>query len=264
MVTTEFGAGDNRSALGLRSNNDRCWLGLYATGPSSGATHSVGQPFSAFGRFTYQVLQAPDYSLHLGVDALGMVKAAGPTRSLTLSERPELRIDPTSLLTTGALANVSSGAVYGLETAAGYRSLYLQGEYFHYVVDRDGLESNSFNGGDVEGSWTVTGEHHAYNPAAGAYGGITPAHPFSLTGSGIGAIELAARFSEISLDDAIASSNAIVGGRQTVYGLGVNWYPVPNVRFMLDYLHGIVHKNPAGSDLGASFDAIAARTQIAF
>lgn len=264
VIATEFGAGDNRSAFGLRSNDDRYWLGLYGTGPTSGATHTTGEPYAIFGRFTYQLLQGPDYSLHLGVNALQMLKAAGPTSNLTLSDRPELRIDPTSLLSTGALSNVSGGGVYGVEAAAGYQSLYLQGEYFHYVLNRKGLSSNAFNGGYVEGSWTLTGEHRKYNPTTGAYSGITPDHPFALSGAGFGAFELAARYSEIDLDDAIGGANAVVGGRQTVYTLGLNWYPNANVRFMLDYLHGTVHRSLAGTDLGANFDAIAARTQIAF
>jgi phosphate-selective porin OprO and OprP len=47
----------------------------------------------------------------------------------------------------------------------------------------------------------------------------------------------------------------------------LNWYVNRNVRFMLDYLHGNITKqlsptNPA--DVGAKFDAVAMRTQIAF
>jgi phosphate-selective porin OprO and OprP len=137
VVATEFGSGDSRSAFGVRSNDARYWAGVYATGPASGAAHNVGEPLAMFGRFTYQPLQAPDYSLHVGVDLEGLLKPADVTataagaavgtissslQTLALSDRPELRIDPTSLLSTGAIGSaanpVTGGSVFGVETAA--------------------------------------------------------------------------------------------------------------------------------------------------
>ncbi len=278
-VATSINTGDFRSAFGARSNNDRYWAGVYLTGPTSGQTHGTGEPVGAFGRFSYQVLQAPNYSFHLGVDASGLMKpaAVGGVRTIgSLSDRPELRIDPTSIIGTGALgtaANPASGAaIFGVETAAAYNSLFLQGEYYHIQVDRDGLPANNFDGGYVEASWTVTGEHRNYIPATGAYSGINPAQAFSLSAGHWGAFELAARYSEVNLDDNFqtgvavpAGSNGVGGGRQTVYAVGVNWYPNTNMRFMLDYLHGVINKGSStGSELGGNFDALALRTQIAF
>ncbi|MGC5220929.1 porin, partial [Escherichia coli] len=57
-------------------------------------------------------------------------------QTLTLSDRPELRLDPTTLISTGAIANVSSAQVYGIEAAATYGSFFFQGEYFWYNVER--------------------------------------------------------------------------------------------------------------------------------
>ena len=42
VVATEFGGGDFRSAIDLRSNNDRYWVGAFLTGPNSGALHTDG------------------------------------------------------------------------------------------------------------------------------------------------------------------------------------------------------------------------------
>jgi phosphate-selective porin OprO/OprP len=47
----------------------------------------------------------------------------------------------------------------------------------------------------------------------------------------------------------------------------LNWYVSRNVRFMLDYLHGDITKqlSPTNfTDVGAKFDAVAMRTQVAF
>ena len=76
--------------------------------------------------------------------------------------------------------------------------------------------------------------------------------PFSSNG-GFGALELAARYSrmdlnfEEGLDGAAAVPGSVRGGDQQVWTFGVNWYPNPNVKVMLDYLLINVDRlNPAG------------------
>lgn len=289
-IAASIMAGSYRSALGVRSNDNRYWTGVYLTGPTSGAAHTTGEQMGAFGRASYQVLQNPEYSLHLGVDAGGLLKppTVAGIRTITLSDRPELRVDPIAILSTGALGTaanpVDDAAVYGVEAAVGYRSLFAQGEYLRIDVDRAKLPTNGFNGGYVEASWTLTGEHRNYIPATGAYSGIVPAHPFSPGSNdfGFGAFELAGRYSAISLNDnftpgvAPGTSNAVGGGKQTVYAVGLNWYPNANMRFMFDYLHGIIDKKfstaaaggitgtPLGTQIGGRFDALVLRSQFAF
>jgi phosphate-selective porin OprO and OprP len=250
VVATEFNAGDFRSAVDVRSNNDFYWAGLYLTGPVSGSSHTIaagGEPYGLFARASVQALTGADYSWHIGTDVADLVHPATSAtglETLTLSDCPELRIDPTSLLTTtigptvagSSAGQVLGGQVYGIETAAGYRNLFAQSEAYAYRVDRLNLPNSTFYGGYLEGSWTVTGEHRNYIPATGAYSGIIPTRPFSLSQGSWGAWEMAARFSYISLNDNFdptagngvsTHTNSIEGGRQTIYGLGVNWYPTP-------------------------------------
>ena len=113
----------------------------------------------------------------------------------------------------------------------------------------------------------LTGESRAYNPASASYGGINPAHPFSLYGGGWGAFEIAGRVSMMDLNDKLATATGIAGGQQLVYTAGLNWYPTRNVRFMLNYLHGDISKQASATssvNTGSSFDAVAMRTQFAF
>ncbi len=302
VVATGIAAGDSRAGFGVRGNDDRFWGGAYVTGPTSGTTHifsptataagspgSLGSPgfaeqMGGFGRVAYQVLQDKNYSVHLGADAEFLIMPTG-AKTLTLSDRPELRIDPTSILSTGGIANVADAQVYSGEAAAGYGPLFVQGEYFWYDVDRNlGLPSTRFSGWYAEGSWTITGEGRKYNPGAGAYNGIVPDRPFSLAKGDPGAWEIAARYSHINLNDLftvgvpVALTNGVAGGEQNIYTIGLNWYVNRNVRFMVNYLHGTIAKNsgaaiaaapplpafPVGTDIGAKFDALAMRTQIAF
>lgn len=288
VIATGIAAGDFRSNVGVRNWNDRYWIGAYATGPAQGQAHNLtAEQFGAYQRATYQVFQGDDYSVHLGAGASELLKAPntgpGTASAITLSDAPELRVDDTTLLNTGTLgtlANPVTGAqIYNLEAAAGFRSLFFQGEYFHYDIDRRGLANSSFEGGYGEASWTLTGEARRYNPATGAYAGIIPDHDFSISRGGWGAWEIAARVSSVSLvDDFISGKSlasqpgAVDGGRQTNFTLGLNWYVNSNIRYMLNWVHGEFDKSnptalpgaPLGSQIGTDFDALAVRAQVAF
>lgn len=287
VIAANIAAGDFRSAAGARWWNDVVWAGAYVTGPTTGQIHSASsvapngatEQYGAVARVAGQLISGNGYSFHLGGDAEWLIQ---PSRNLvtaaqtvTLSDRPELRIDPTTLISTGAIANASSAQAYGVEAAGTYGPLFVQGEYYWFNVDRNantglppiGAPSLQFQGGYVQAAYALTGETRAYNPATASYGGIKPAHPFSLDGGGWGAWEIAGRFSTIDLNNRLGTITGIAGGRQNVYTLALNWYVNGNVRFMLDYLHGDVSRQASAisaADVGSRFDAVAMRTQFAF
>jgi phosphate-selective porin OprO and OprP len=282
VTATNIAAGDFRSTFGARWYTDRFWAGAYVTGPTTGAIHSASsinppgttEQYGSVARVAGQILSGRDYSLHIGGDAEWLIQPphnliAG-TQTLTLSDRPELRIDPTTLVSTGAVAGVSGAQVYSAEAAGTYGPLFFQGEYFWYNVDRNAfapLPSLKFQGGYAEAAYVLTGETRPYNPGSASYGGIVPANPFSLAGGGWGAWEIAGRYSTIDLNDQLAAANGVTGGRQTVYTVALNWYVSRNVRLMFDYLHGNISKQVSPTnfgDAGSRFDAFAMRTQVAF
>jgi phosphate-selective porin OprO/OprP len=286
-IASTMAADDFRSAFGARWFNDRLWAGAYVTGPTTGAIHSASsvnpdgttEQLGSVARVAGQVVSGPNYSFHLGADAGFLLipphNLVTNAQTLTFSDRPELRVDPTDLISTGAIANVSGAQTYGIETAAAYGPLFFQGEYYWFNVKRNattglppfGAPNLNFEGGYAEASYVLTGETHKYDPAAAAYFGVVPAHPFSLASGGWGAWEIAGRVSTMDLNDQLATANGIAGGRQTIYTAALNWYVNGNIRFMFDYLHGNVAKqvNPTNSaDAGSSFDAFAMRTQVAF
>jgi phosphate-selective porin OprO/OprP len=286
-IATGVAAGDFRSAFGARWYDDRFWAGAYVTGPATGAIHTASsatpngtsEQFGAILRAAGQIVTGSDYSLHLGADAEFLIKPPHNNitnaQTLTLADRPELRIDPTTIVNTGALANVSGAQVYSVEAAGNYGPLFFQGEYYWYNVERSadtGLPPLSqtnvkFDGGYAQASYVLTGETHKYNASSASYGGIAPNNPFSIANGGWGAWEIAGRVSRIDLNDQLATANGVAGGRQTVYTAGLNWYANRNIRIMLNYLHGDIAKQNTATDprdAGAKFDAVAMRTQIAF
>lgn len=287
-IATNFNTGDSRSNAGVRFFSDRYWIGGYVTGPAAGNSHTlISERLGAFQRVAVQALKGPNYSLHLGfgVDELLEAPNAGNAtpETVSLSDQPELRIDPTTLLSTGAIGTAAhpatGGYVLDLESAATWSGLYWQGELYRYQISRRGLNDADFGGAYGQMSWTFTGEQHTYNPQSAAYFRIYPKHPFSLTDGQWGAWELAARVSYVDLDSdyrrgvALASDPAAVdGGRQTGYTLGLNWYPNDLFRLLLDYNHidydktnGTAVKGAAlGVPVGSRSDAISLRTQVAF
>jgi phosphate-selective porin OprO/OprP len=83
----------------------------------------------------------------------------------------------------------------------------------------------------VQLSWALTGERNSYK-------GVSPRRTFDLQGKGRGAWLVAARVSEVRIDDdafplyADASKSA---KRASAYGVGISWNLAKGVRWMLDY-----------------------------
>jgi phosphate-selective porin OprO/OprP len=216
--------------------------------------------------------------------------------AIQLYDRPELRVDPTYFLNTGTIP-ASGGQVFGAEAAASWYNLFIQGEYFHYTVDTrarvTGMPGNlqggvlgptlNFNGGYVEASYSLGGKR-LYDPLRGAYTAVIPQAPMVPGSGGWGALEIAGRASYVNLNSPYLTTATLGsaysapgvftggtttygGGEQTSFGVGVNWYPNLNMRFMLDYEHVIIN-NPqyfgGGNYRGATLDWIAGRTQFVF
>ena len=69
----------------------------------------------------------------------------------------------------------------------------------------------------------------------GPSGAYVPHSPFSPSEGGWGALELAARFSYLDLDD-----QEIRGGREGNVTLGLNWYLLANARISVNAIFGRV------------------------
>jgi phosphate-selective porin OprO/OprP len=324
VIAASFGGGDFRSALGARSNNDRYWLGAFLTGPDAGALHTagascntgttavtagtpcvtsaqmtgLGPQLSFLARGSYQLVQENNATFHIGFNYANLFapRTGANLDAIQLTDRPELRVDPTTFLNTGNIP-ASGGQVYGVEVAASYNNFFAQGEYYHYVIDtRAGvpaLPGNlqggvpgptlNFDGGYLQASYSIGGTRH-YDPTRGAYTGVIPETPMAWGTAGWGALELAGRYTIVDLNSPYLTTAVLGpaysapgvftggtttygGGKETTYGVGLNWYPNNNMKFMLDYEHVVVD-NPQffnGTNYrGASVDWIAARSQIVF
>lgn len=139
------------------------------------------------------------------------------------------------LVDTDDIANVDTVASAGAEAAALFGPVLIQAEYQHAFLQRDAGGDLDFGGGYVQGSWVVTGEHREYNRRSGAFNGLTPRSDW-------GALELAARFSVMDLND-----GGIDGGEAWNWTAGANWYIRSNFRLMFNYVHVDLKDQAGGS-----------------
>ena len=157
--------------------------------------------------------------------------------------RNEVRNAPFPLLNlvanTGAI-NASSQTLYNLETAAVYGPLTLQAEYTANLINgaSSGTGPNvgtlAYQGFYAEAMFFLTGESRSWDPKIGVFKRVTPLRNLSFTEHGTGALELAARYTYLDLND-----KGINGGRLNDVTIGLNWYLNTNtkIQFNYDYLY---------------------------
>jgi phosphate-selective porin OprO/OprP len=279
-----FATGDGRTGVGATARG----AGWYASALWSGkvvgvpTTPEVDQQQGYAFRLAFNPIHGADYDVHLGANIQGILDpadtAAGPvsTRAVRLQERPELRVSGIRLVDTGAI-NSDGLTAYGLEAGASWKNLYGSSEWYRFDVSRRATApavspfDPSFSGWYLQGAWAITGEHHAWTNANGGFVGIRPAKTFDPTKGAWGAWELAARYSELGLNDrdglagAVTPAGGIRGGEQKISTLGLNWYPNNVVRFLLDYQWTRVDRlNAAGASIGEDVNAVSFRSQFAF
>jgi phosphate-selective porin OprO/OprP len=96
--------------------------------------------------------------------------------------------------------------------------------------------------------------------------GVTPKSPFA-KGKGWGAFELAARYSELDVDDAVFARGladpARSASRARALGFGLNWYLTKNVKYVANYERTSFEGGRTGGDRETE-NAVFFRAQLAF
>jgi phosphate-selective porin OprO/OprP len=276
-----MGGGDGRDAIELLYLGDRLFASLAYTGDKVQGTGAFDEQQAVVGRLATVVYSDNDWRVVTSAAATdvfrpdGTAAASNGARPFTISNPPELNVDDNSTkFVSAAGANVTDAWNWNLEGAVTYDSVLAQAGYFKYGMDLRGVTSlrgQAFDGWYGEASWVLTGESRGWSSAAGAFTGPKPRVNFSLAGDGWGAFEVAARYSDLDLNDnaglvgSAVPAGGIRGGEQRIVTMGLNWYPDPVLKFMLQVQNTQVsHINaatPFGS-LNQNFDTVALRSQI--
>ena len=125
------------------------------------------------------------------------------------------------------------------ELALVFGPFSVQTEYFYVPIKGDSAGDPTYDGFYINVSGFVTGEHRNYDMVGGYFGRVKPKKNFHPTQPGWGALELAARISELDTND-----GNVKGGKQLNLTFGANWYLNPNTRFMFNYIYAKVDDHP--------------------
>jgi len=158
--------------------------------------------------------------------------------------RPEART-VSRWIDTGVIAEATDYTLIGAEGVVNLGPLQTVGEYQVVLLDRETGSDLQFQGGYFYLSYFITGEHIPWDRESGTLGRVEPFENFFLVdrcrggvGRGLGAWQLAARYSYADLSD-----DDIQGGVGSSFTFGMNWYWTPYARMQLNYIIGDIREN---------------------
>lgn len=227
------------------------------------------------------------YKAQTGFDASGFPTGVHAVR---YRARPEMRdavpagvlVDASSVNTIGGNKNrlvdtgtltAENSSVLGLEFLGIWGPLSVQAEYSWCTVN--GVTAPvtgdfTFSGGYVQAAYLLTGENRSYDKRLGRLdsyylGRKGPNTPFWLVrdedgrwNSGLGAWELAARWSYLDLND-----RAVHGGKEEGLSLGLNWIMNNNFKMTFQYQWNDRYSLPVGINPGST-SGFGVRAQLVF
>jgi phosphate-selective porin OprO/OprP len=277
-IARSLGGGIGRTAIGVHTGGSRWMAAATLTGRLINSPETFDSQSALLARAGGLIVNGEDYRVHLGASGTWVIHPAdaglddaGARYSMRLRDRPELRVDGTRLIDTGAI-DAAHVWTTGIEFGATWRNFFLQAEGFNYGIERrdaPSLADPRFGGWYAQASWILTGEQRRYNTASGAFQSPRPIANLSRDG-GRGAWELALRYSHTDLDfragipGTAATADAVRGGVQDIWTIGLNFYANPNLRWQINYLHIDVNRLNPRTGLGSSlpFGAVPATPPV--
>jgi phosphate-selective porin OprO/OprP len=173
--------------------------------------------------------------LHLGASYAALF---GSDFGLEIGSRPETFFGDKWVQASGV--NAKNGHLFGVELAGAWKGFSYQSEIILSMANRLSDDDLLFWGAYAQVSYFITGEQRRYLKRQGVFGRVAINHAFSWKKRTWGAWELTARYSYLDLDDV-----EVRGGIMNDFTLGLNWYILPNVRAMANYVHA--HVNGLGT-----------------
>lgn len=220
-------------AIGFRAERSgKNWFAAGgAFGDSVGPSVIRGDEGWGFaGRLILSPILSDKQVLHLGLRAA----VRTPSReNLGIRLRDETtHISNLRIVDTGFISDVDRTDITGFEAAWAKGPFSLVGEYTAVEMRRDNEPDLSFDGWNIYGSWSVTGESRAeiYKMSAGEFKRLKPQRDFSTSEGTWGAWEFVFRYAALDLND-----QGIVGGAEDVITTGLNWYLNNNMRLMFEW-----------------------------
>lgn len=177
-------------------------------------------------RLTAAPINFDNRVLHFGVASFH--RHLNDMATLRFSEQPEARVAGFDIVDTDIIPSARTYTRTGVEWAAVRDRWSAQAEYMHTDVERSSGPDVDFAGWHIQSGFFLTDD--SLNYENGDFGSPVPNK--RLGDGGMGAWELVARYSSLDLTD-----QDIFGGEIDSLTLGINWYPVPMLRFSANYIN---------------------------
>ncbi len=188
-------------------------------------------------------------------------------------QRPEVHLaqeylDTGGLVTGEDRLSRDGNGILALEAAGVFGPTHLSFEWKQSFSNQAGGKNLSAYGAYVAFGWFLTGESRPYKKTSGIWTRVEPESPFDPDNGKWGAIEVAARYSTINLNN-----HNLDGGKEQNVTAAINWYLYSNVRLSANYVFADVSSTgfADGSNAGVSFTnasgdihTFQARAQIEF
>jgi phosphate-selective porin OprO and OprP len=180
--------------------------------------------------------------MHLGANysyrSIAELQAGSTATRYAITQLPECHL-ANNVVNTGNLADATAMNVFSPEFCWTYGSFSVQSEYMWIAMQRSAHENPNFDGGYIQASYILTGEHRPYIRKEGLIGRVIPFENFfrvrtedGCVATGKGAWEVGYRLSYLNLTNA-----GVTGGRVTDNTFGLTWYLNPYTKLLFNYVH---------------------------
>lgn len=159
-------------------------------------------------------------ALHFGVSA---VRIDALNNRYSLSSRPQADITNVNTV-TASLTDADESTIIGAEAMYFSGPFKIMGEYMTSTTTRNGSAADyNADGWYVSGLYTIGEDKFGYR--GGVYSTSIPTDPIA------GLWQVAARYDRLDAND-----GAVLGGAQSAFTVGANWYIRSNFRLSLNYV----------------------------
>jgi phosphate-selective porin OprO/OprP len=228
-----------RVGLSLTTGSDNWTL----TGSVFGRelTRNLGEGNGYGGRFTFAPINEAGSLLHFGLSAVdyqAKIGVAGidTNNAIQVRVRPDADLAGRRLIDSGLFLDADRIRTIGLEGAWVHGPFKLQSEYMTSNVSRTAHSDFKADSWYVYGVWNLTGETWGYKNGVITTG--LPDAPAS------GMWQVGIRYDKADLNDgsvnfanpAAPVVTGVMGGKESNWTVGVNWYWRSNFKFALNYV----------------------------
>ena len=199
-------------------------------------TRNLGEGNGYGARLTFAPINDSGNILHLGLSAVDYqaeIANAGPNadNAAQFRVRPDADLAGKRLIDTGTFTDADRIRTIGLEGAWVHGPVKIQSEYMTTNISRSAHSDFSGDSWYIYGVWNVTGETWGYKN--GVLTTSLPNEPAS------GMWQLGVRYDRADLNDGNVVggvATGVLGGKESNWTLGVNWYWRSNFKFALNYV----------------------------